>query len=208
MASAPALPCGRQTTRIGWSVTDPIGTTAPPIWTPGPAVAMTDPISPGRVGAGEQVAQGPSPAQGEPDPPAVLGPVVQQVAPLAEALTLRCRRPQWAGSWSRCAAASTTLVVRIGAASAGAGEGTSRPRPSRQVCSCSSHQRPSPRWRTSLAMRPATGLAAALGTHEPDPVADLRPVDGVVPAQLRLDRHGRVPAQASRAAVLARGRWR
>ena len=64
------------------------------------------------------------------------------------ALTLRCLRPQCAGSWSRCAAASTTLVVRSGASSARAGEGTFRPLPSRQVCCCSSHQRPSPRWCT------------------------------------------------------------
>src|SRR3954467_175918 len=57
-------------------------------------------------------------------------------------------------------------------------------------------------------MRPAAGLAAALGAHEPDPVADLLPVDRVEVAQLRLDRHGPAPAQASRAAVRARGRWR
>jgi hypothetical protein len=49
-----------------------------------------------------------------------------------------------------------------------------------------------------LAMRPAADLAAALGVHEPDPVADLLSVDRVVPAQLRLDRHGLLPAQASR----------
>ena len=40
-----------------------------------------------------------------------------------------------------------------------------------------------------LAMRPATDLAAALGAHEPDPVADLRPVDRVQVAQLGPDRH-------------------
>src|SRR3954447_1227672 len=59
-----------------------------------------------------------------------------------------------------------------------------------------------------LAMRPAAGLAAAPGAHEPDPVADLRPVDRGVPAQLRLDRHGPAPAPAARAAGRARGRWR
>jgi len=37
-----------------------------------------------RIEPREQVAQGPAPAQGEPDPAAVLGPVVQQVAPLAQ----------------------------------------------------------------------------------------------------------------------------
>jgi hypothetical protein len=105
--------------------------------------------------------------------------------------TLRCRRRQWAGSWSRCAAASTTLVVRTGTTASRAGEGTLRPRPSCQACWSWSHQRPSARVAHHGAMRPAAGLAAALGAHEPDPVADLLPVDRVVPAQLRLDRHRR-----------------
>jgi hypothetical protein len=39
-------------------------------------------------------------------------------------------------------------------------------------------------------------------------VTDLRPIDGIKVFQLGTDRHGRVPAQASRAAVRARGRWR
>ena len=49
-----------------------------------PPMAVADAISAGRVGAGEQVAQRPSPPQRHPDPPAVLRPVMQQVAPLAE----------------------------------------------------------------------------------------------------------------------------
>ena len=40
-----------------------------------------------------------------------------------------------------------------------------------------------------LAMRPAAGLAAPAGAHEPDPVADLRPVDRVEISELRPDRH-------------------
>ena len=47
-------------------------------------LAMADAISAGRVGAGEQVAQCPAPAQRHPNPPAVLRPVMQQVAPLAQ----------------------------------------------------------------------------------------------------------------------------
>ena len=58
-----------------------------------------------------------------------------------------------------------------------------------------------------LAVGPAADLAAALGPDEADPVADLRPVDRVEVAQLRLDRHGLFRLQASRAAVRARGRW-
>ena len=38
----------------------------------------------GWVGPGEQVAKRPAPPQGDPDPPPALGPVVQQVAPLAQ----------------------------------------------------------------------------------------------------------------------------
>src|SRR5262245_41109786 len=49
-------------------------------------------------------------------------------------------------------------------------------------------------------IRPPANLAAALRPHEPDPVADLLPVDRVEPAQLRLDGPGRMPAQASGAA--------
>jgi hypothetical protein len=37
-----------------------------------------------RIDAGEQVAQGPPSAQGEPDPAAMLGPVVEQMAALAQ----------------------------------------------------------------------------------------------------------------------------
>ena len=43
-----------------------------------------------------------------------------------------------------------------------------------------------------LAMRPTTDLAMPLGPDEADPVADLRPIDRVEIAQIRLDRHGRV----------------
>src|SRR5215213_10521469 len=57
-------------------------------------------------------------------------------------------------------------------------------------------------------MGPPADLAVALGPHEPDPMADLRPVDRVEVTQLRLNRHGRVPTQTSRVAVRARGRWR
>ena len=161
-----------------------------------------------RVGAREQVAQRPSPAQRQPDPPPMLGPVVQQVAPLAECPDVAVPAPAMGRVMVEMRRRQHDLGRATGASSGRAGEGTLRPRPSRQACCSSSHQRPSPRWRTILAMRPATDLAAALGAHEPDPVADLRPVDRVEVAQLRLDRHGRVPAQASRAAVRARGRWR
>ena len=39
---------------------------------------------PGKIGAREQVAQRPSPAQGHPNPPAVLRPVMQHMAALAK----------------------------------------------------------------------------------------------------------------------------
>ena len=44
------------------------------------------------------------------------------------ALTLRCRRPQWPGLWSKWPAASTTLVVSLGASSIRAGLGALRER--------------------------------------------------------------------------------
>ena len=46
-----------------------------------------------RVGAGEQVAQGPSSPQRQPDPPPMLGPVVQQMAALAECFDVAMPSP-------------------------------------------------------------------------------------------------------------------
>ena len=45
---------------------------------------MAEAISAGRVGTGEQVAQGPAPTQGHANPPPVLWPIMEHVAPLAE----------------------------------------------------------------------------------------------------------------------------
>ena len=59
-----------------------------------------------------------------------------------------------------------------------------------------------------LAVRPTTDLTLTAGTHEPNPMADLRPVNRVEVTELRLDRHGLVRPQASKATVRARGRWR
>ena len=174
-----------------------------------PPMVAADTISPGRVGAGEQVPQRPSPAQGEPDPPPVLGPVVQQVAPLAQGPDVAVPP-----------AAMRRIVVEVGRRQHHLGRAhrrISRPGqargpcglcPSRQVCCCSSHQRPSPRWRTIAPCGRPQAWQRPLARTKRDPVADLLPVDRVEPEQLRLDRHGRVPAQASMAAVLARGRWR
>ena len=50
-------------------------------------------ISPGRVGAEKQITQCPSPAQRQSDPPPVLWPVVQQMAPLAECLDIAVPAP-------------------------------------------------------------------------------------------------------------------
>ena len=120
------------------------------------------------------------------------------------ALTLRCRRPQCAGSWSRCAAASTTLVVRLGCSSAAAGQGISRPLPSRQLCRASSHKRPSPRWRTTWPCGRPQASQQPLARTNRTQLTHLRPIDRVVVAQLGLDRHGG-QLWASRAAVRTGG---
>ena len=95
----------------------------------------------GRIDAREQVAQSSPPAQGEPDPPAVLGPVMQQVAPLAECLDVAVPPPAVRRVVVEMRRRQHHLVVRHGCCSAGAGQGIARPRPSRQVCRASSHQR-------------------------------------------------------------------
>ena len=51
---------------------------------PGTDAEMTDATSAGRVGAGEQIAQSPAPAQSQPDPSPVFRPVMQQMASLAQ----------------------------------------------------------------------------------------------------------------------------
>jgi hypothetical protein len=95
------------------------------------------------------------------------------------------------GSWSRCAAASTTLVVRIVMSSPTrrASRDKARPRPLRQVRSSSSHHRPSPKCRISrpcglphLSHRPLARL-------KPDHRRKLRPVDRIKPFVLGADRH-------------------
>ena len=50
------------------------------------------------LGIPEQITQCPPLAQFKPEPPAMLGPVVQQMAPLAECFDIAVRQPQWAGS--------------------------------------------------------------------------------------------------------------
>ena len=171
-------------------------------------LAMADAISAGGVGTGEQVAQGPPPTQGHANPPSMLWSVVQHVAPLAERpdvampptamswiMIEMCGRqhhlgcPDWCilGQGRRGDLAASPVAPSL----------------FRLIPPATITQ-----MLHGLAMRPAADLAVALGPDEPDPVADLRPVDRIEVAQLRLDRHGRVPAQASRAAVRARGRWR
>ena len=162
--------------------------------------------SPERVRPKEQVAQGPPSPQGHPNPPSMLWSVVQHVAPLAERPDVAM--PATAMSWIMVEMCSRQHDLGRPERHIRGRQGdltTSTVPPDlfrlippgaiAQVAHC-------------RAMRPATDLAVPLGPDEPDPVADLRPVDRVEVAQLRLDRYGQVPAQASRAAVRARGRWR
>jgi hypothetical protein len=51
----------------------------------------------GSVRTGKQVAQGPVPAQRQPDPAPVLGPVVQQMAPLAQGPLIAVPPPTMGG---------------------------------------------------------------------------------------------------------------
>ena len=150
----------------------------------------------GGVKPSEQVAQGPPLTEREPDPPSVLGTVVQQVAALAQRPRLRCRGPQRHGSWSRCAAASTTRVVPSPSRSGRAGAETRRPSPSRQSRRSSSHQRPSarrstvrPRGRRQCSQRP---LARRKRTQRLTWGQSI----GVEVLQLGPDRHRRFPAVA------------
>ena len=148
----------------------------------------------GGVGAKKQVTQRPPASQRDPDPTPVLGAVVQQVTSLAH-------RPHIAVS----AAAMARIMVEMRCRQHDLG------RPHRRALG---HGRrgnpPAPAVAPSLlrlvppssiaqvfhgcAMGSTTDLAAAACTYEPDPVADLPPVDRVVPAQLRLDRHDKGPA--------------
>ena len=121
----------------------------------------------------------------------MLGPVMQQMAPLAERLDVAVpaaavrgvvvemrRRQHDLGRPAR-------LLLGRGRAgdlaAAAITPGLARLVPPAAIAQMAHH----------LAVRPPTGLAAALGAHEPHPAADLRPVDRVVVAQLGLDRHGR-----------------
>ena len=67
------------------------------------------------------------------------------------------------------------------------GQGLLRLRPSRGAVAHMAHD---------LAVRPSTGLAAALGAHKADPAAALRPVDWVIVVQLGLDQHGEIQDSA------------
>ena len=162
----------------------------------------------GRVGTREQVAQCSSFLERKPDLPTVLEAVVAQMATLAQGLDVTVS-----------AATVRRIVVKVGGCEHHLGHanrhvgrrgrggdlavppvtpdqtGLVPPPAIAQVAHC-------------LAMRPATDLTLAAGAHESDPMAYLGPVDRVEIAQLPLDRHGLVRAQASKAAVRARGRWR
>src|SRR3954452_24280228 len=159
-----------------------------------PAAAERDPrpksarSSPGCVGPGEQIPQRSPAPQRQPDPPAVLRPVVEQVAPLAECpdvavlatamgrvmVEMRCRQYHLGGPDRRLSqgrrgnpAAPTVppgLVTLV---------------PPAAIAEMLHHG----------TLRPATDLAAALGAHEPDPVTDLLPVDRVEVLELGADRH-------------------
>jgi hypothetical protein len=142
----------------------------------------------GRIDAREQITQGAPSPQGEPDPAAVFGPVMEQVAPLAQRL--------------RCGAAARSARGRgrdvpppappwsSGPAAIWPGQGRGprgharRARPGELVPPATIAQ-----VTHHLAVRPPAGLAAALGAHETDPAADLRPVDRIVVPELGLDRH-------------------
>ena len=105
--------------------------------------------SPGTVGPGEQIPNARWRRRVSPIRRRCSGRSWSRWHRWHSALTLRCRRPQCPESWSRCAAASTTLVVRTGCASAGAGQGPCDRGHRARLCRASSHQRPSPRWRTT-----------------------------------------------------------
>ena len=133
----------------------------------------------GRIGTGEQVAQRSTPTQRQPNPPAMLRPVMEQVTSLAESPdvampppTMRrvmvemCRRQHHLGRPDRGAvgqgrrgdlAASTVPPGLLGFI------------PPPAIAEVTH----------GLAMRPATDLAATFGADEADPMADLRPVDRV-----------------------------
>jgi hypothetical protein len=57
---------------------------------------VTMPLGCRRIDAGEQIAEGPPSAQGEPDAAAMLGSVVEQMAPLAERLDVAVSPPAMA----------------------------------------------------------------------------------------------------------------
>ena len=163
---------------------------------------------PGGVWAGEQVSECPPPAKREPDPLAVVRPVVQQVAALTQGsdiavlATTVCRVMVEMGRGQDDLGGSEKLTFGQG------GRGDLTAAAVAPLLPCVVPPATIPQLVHRLTMRPATSLTPAASSHEPNPMAHLRPVNRVEVAQLRLDRHGRLPAQTSRAAVRARGRWR
>ena len=150
-----------------------------------------------RVGAEEQVAKGSAPQVGEPPPPQMLRPVVQQVAALAPcgqipvAVQAGVVRPM-AGRQDRQRQPGLGQGREPGRA-------PKRPTPAgaplpglgivpRSLVQADDH----------LPVRPPAGLAAPAGPAEADRVRELRPVDRVEVAVFGADRHD--------AATLARPR--
>ena len=138
--------------------------------------------------AREQIAQRTAPAQRHPDPPAVFRPVMQHMAALAERPDVAVPAPavgrivvQMCGRQHDLRRADRLIPARRGGP-------TAVPIPPSLF-----HLVPPAAIAQVLhgiAMRSTTGLAITTGPDETDPVADLRPVDRVEVAQLRLDRHG------------------
>ena len=163
---------------------------------------MTDrPTSPVTQCLIEQVAEGAEPEHLAPPTPSVLLAIVEHVTPLAE-------RGEVAGP----VVAWVVVQMRAGQDHAGDGETRGRAMPVRVGLSCLKHLR----WwqpahppaaaitpgaalgippgavaqvRDVLPMQAAAALAAALGASEADDMGQLAPVDGVIPAVLRSDRH-------------------
>ena len=141
------------------------------------------------IRTGGQVAQRPAPTQGHANPPSMLWPVMQHVAPLAERPDVAAPAPTVGRIVIEMRCRQHHFGCRDWPSSARADERSLRPLLCRQVCCASSDQRPSPRRCTGLRCgRPQPWQRPLARTKRTQwPTAASR--SGRV-AQLRLDRHG------------------